>query len=175
MIKKTLAAAVVAGALLFAGASAANAEEYPSEVTVTAAQSTLTVGGSTTITATFENTESGTATFSVSPTSGATLSSLVKAAAPGAVSKPINEAGVATANFTASAAGTYTVTATDGAATNTVTITVAAAGAGAGGGSTLPSTGGEIPAAALWVGAGALGLGGLAVVAAAARRRAQQR
>ncbi|WP_396655249.1 LPXTG cell wall anchor domain-containing protein [Microbacterium aurum] len=44
-----------------------------------------------------------------------------------------------------------------------------------GAGSTLPSTGGEIPAVALWIGAGALGLGGLAVVAATARRRAQQR
>lgn len=121
------------------------------------------------------------ATFTVTPTTGATLSSLVKAAAAGSVTKPIVN-GVASANFTASAAGTYTVSVTDGDVNDTITLTVTAAstGGGAGGGtggagSTLPSTGGEIPAVALWIGAGALGLGGLAVVAATARRRAQQR
>lgn len=174
MIKKILAATAVAGALLFAGASAANAANYSPDVTATTGSSTLEVGGTTTITAVFANTQASSATFAVSPSTGASLSALVRTAA--AVEKPIVN-GAATANFEATAPGTYTVTVTAGEATDTVSITVAAAGSGAADGSgsgTLPSTGGQVPAAALWAGAGALGLGTLAVVAATARRRAQR-
>lgn len=170
MFKKTFAAAVVAGALLFTGASAANA--YTTEVEVTAGDPTLSIGESTTITAVFADPEVTSASFSVSPTSGATLASLVHASAGGAVTKDVVD-GEATATFTASAAGTYTVTAAAGDEVGTTTITVAAAGTD-GGADALPSTGGEIPAAALWIGAGALGLGALAVIAATARRRAQR-
>lgn len=174
MMKKAFAAAVVAGAMIFAGASAANAVEYPAEVTVSTSASSITVNGTATITATFENTEATSATFSVSPTTGAGLSSIVAAAAGSSTTKPIvND--VATATFTGTTAGTYTVTAAADGVSSTVTVTVTAAGAAAGGGNgTLPSTGGEIPAAALWIGGGALGLGALAVVAATARRRAQR-
>lgn len=178
MLKKTFAAAaVVAGALLFAGASAAQAStNYPATVTVTAASSALEVGGATVVTATFENTEYSAATFTVSPTDGASLSAIVRTAT--SVESAIVD-GKATTNFTGTTAGTYTVTAsTPDSEPKSVTITVAAAGAGAGtggGSNALPSTGGQIPAAALWGGAGAIGLGALAVVAATARRRAAQR
>jgi len=179
MLKKTLAAAAVAAALLFTGASAAQASaSYPATVTVTAASSTLEVGGSTVVTATFENTEFAAATFTVSPTTGGSLSAIVRTAT--SVESTIVD-GKATTTFTATEPGTYTVTAsTPDSEPASTTITVAAAGAGAGGSTgggsnALPSTGGQIPAAALWGGAGALGLGALAVVAATARRRANQR
>lgn len=168
MLKKTFAAAIVAGALLFTGASAANAVVYTPSVDVTAAPATVAVGGTTTITATFTDTAETSATFSVTPTTGASLSSIVRTAP--SVSKPIVN-GTATATFTGTTAGTYTVAVVAGDLRDTVTITVTAAG----GSAALPSTGGELPAAALWVGAGALGLGALAVVAATARRRAAQR
>lgn len=180
MLKKTLAAAAVAAALLFTGASAAQAavDDYPATVSVEAASSTLEVGGSTVVTATFENTEFAAATFTVSPTTGGSLSAIVRTAT--SVESTIVD-GKATTTFTATEPGTYTVTAsTPDSEPASTTITVAAAGAGAGGSTgggsnALPSTGGQIPAAALWGGAGALGLGALAVVAAAARRRANQR
>ena len=38
----------------------------------------------------------------------------------------------------------------------------------------LPATGGDVPMGAIWLGIGAVGLGGIAVTAAAARRRASQ-
>lgn len=175
MIKKTLAAAIVAGALVFTGASAANATTYPPSIAVTADDITIAAGETTTVRATFVGIEDGvTVNFTTSVPATSTLASIVKAA-PAGTPKQI-AGGKAAAAFTATAPGSYDVTASvEGAAPKTVTIVVAAAGAPAAGPKTLESTGGEISAAALWVGAGALGLGGLAVVAATARRRAQQR
>lgn len=179
MFKKTFAAAVVAGALLFTGASAATAATEapypPDKSNVTVSPSSVVVGAKATITATVPENY----TNVIFETRGsATLSSIVAAAASGSTVTKTPVGGVATASFSATAPGTYEVfvsggTGNSGGEVGSVTITVTAAAA-AGTNPALPSTGGEIPAAALWIGAGALGLGALAVVAATARRRAQR-
>lgn len=182
MFKKTLAAAIVAGALLFAGASAANADTAtdapypPDNSSVTVSPNSVAVGQTATITA---NVPDDYISVTFESTAGSTLSSIVAAAATGSSVTKTPTNGVATASFSATTPGTYTVTVSGGTGNAggevgsvTITVTAAAAAGGAGGG--LPSTGGEIPAAALWIGAGALGLGALAVVAATARRRAQR-
>lgn len=171
MLKKTLAAVVVAGALLFTGASAANADYTPGTGPV-ASDPTPAPGETIVITVTDIPDTVSVATFATTG-AGATLSSIVLAASTGSsVDKDVVDA-TASANFVATEPGTYTVTVTgdDGTDLGSVDITVAAAG---GDDDELPSTGGTVPAVALWVGAGALGLGGLAVVAATARRRASQ-
>ncbi|WP_248240073.1 hypothetical protein [Microbacterium kunmingense] len=178
MIKKTLTAVGIAGFIVLAGASAANAD-YASEVEATVADPTVVPGQATIITATNVD---GTTTFATSGpgVTENTLTSISFAAV--AADTAVKEAGddrTAQATFTApTAGGTYTVRITDADGdTQSVTLTVAAADSGSGGtggtGGSLPATGGDaVPAAAIWLGAGAVGLGGIAVTAAVARRRA---
>ncbi|WP_141937052.1 hypothetical protein [Microbacterium sp. SLBN-154] len=139
---------------------------------------TLTPGQATVITA--QNVD-GTVTFATSGpgVSENTLTSIAFAAAVGSDTavKQADENRTAQATFTApTAGGTYVVTITDGDGdTDSITLTVAAASSGGTGGTggSLPATGGDaVPAAAIWLGAGAVGLGGIAVTAAVARRRA---
>jgi hypothetical protein len=180
MFKKSLAAVGVAGLLVLGASSAAMADDnYTSDVQVTATDVTLTPGQGTVITATNVD---GTTVFE---TSGAgvnanTLTS-ISFAAVAASDDAIKEAGddrTAQATFTAPGPGEYTVLVTDADGdSESITLTVAAAGTGGTGGSgtggSLPATGGDaVPAAAVWLGAGAVGLGGIAVTAAVARRRA---
>lgn len=177
MIKKTLTAVGIAGVLVLGGSSAAFAG-YASDVDVTADDVTLTPGQATVITA---NNVDGTTTFSTSGVgvSENTLTSISFAAAVTS-DDAIKEAGddrSAQATFTApTAGGTYLITVTDeDGDTDAIQITVAAASTGGGSstGGSLPATGGDaVPAAAIWLGAGAVGLGGIAVTAAVARRRA---
>lgn len=174
MLKKTVTAVGIAGLLVLGGASAAQA--YPSDVPATAGDATLAPGESTTVTASDVD---GDVTFSTSGpgVTDDTLSSIAFLAASGSSSvvKPANADRVATATFTApNVTGTYTIQIVDGDGdTGSVTISVTATGAGAGDGSGgLPATGGAIPAAALWLGVGVIGMGGIAVTAAVARRRA---
>ena len=172
MFKKALATIAVAGLLVLGGAGAALAD-YPSDAPVTAGDTTLTVGQSTTITAN-DLGDYTSVTFSVSP-AGAALSSIVLASGTGSsVEKPVVN-GSASATFTANAPGSYVVTVSgEGETLGSVTMSVAAApsGSGAGGSGELPATGGTVPAAFIWLGVGAIGLGGIAVAAAVARRRA---
>lgn len=166
MFKKSVISLSIAAALVFAVAPAAMAD-YASEVEVVAGSASIVPGGSTPITASgLTGTE---AEFEVaSGPSGSTLTSIVFAAAKPTVVKPI-VGGTATATFTASTVGTYVITVTDATGTPIpVTITVATGAAGGG----LPSTGGTIPAEALWLGVGAIGLGAIAVTVAMARRKA---
>lgn len=179
MIKKTLAAAIVAGALVFTGASAANADEYtPGEGVCTVAPPTHALGGSSTISCVLPEAAGQTATFSLSDPTVGTVSSIVRAA-PALTEKTVGTDGSVAATFTGTKVGTheviFAVNQGEGLYTEPIEITVTAAAAPGEGPKVLDATGGEISAAALWVGAGALGLGGLAVVAATARRRAQQR
>lgn len=177
MIKKTLTAVGIAGFIVFAGASAANAD-YTSDVDATVGDPTLVPGQATVITATNVD---GTTTFATSGpgVTENTLTSISFAAAVGS-DTAVKEAGddrTAQATFTApTAGGTYTIQIEDADGdTQSVTLTVAAAGSGGAGGAggTLPATGSNaVPAAAIWLGAGAVGLGGIAVTAAVARRRA---
>jgi LPXTG-motif cell wall-anchored protein len=119
VFKKALATVAVAGLLVLGGAGAALAD-YPSDAPVTAGDTTLTVGQSTTIAA--NDLGDYTSVTTVPPGAGATLGSIVLAS-----------------------------------------------GTGSG---ELPATGGTGPAAFIWLGVGAIGLGGIAVAAAVARRRA---
>lgn len=186
MFKKFLAAAGVAGLLVLGTAAAANAD-YASEVDLTAQDATPAPGQSTVLTAT--GLVDGPVIFG---TEGAgvepnTLSSIAFAAEfPTSVVEKTAVDGVATATFTApQTPGEYLVTVFDSEQNSAqITITVAAAtgatpgtgggsGGGTGTGGSLPATGGDaIPAAAIWLGAGAVGLGGIAITAAVARRRA---
>ncbi|MFC8682679.1 LPXTG cell wall anchor domain-containing protein [Microbacterium ureisolvens] len=175
MFKKAFAVVALAGALVLGTAAAASAD-YPADVTVTAGDATLTVGQSTTITASNLG-DLEVVYFAVTPSTGGSLSSIVLASAGAEVEKPVTD-GSATATFTANAVGTYVVNVSDGETSlGQTTITVAAAGSGTGGGTgggtgELPATGGTVPGAFIWLGVGAIGLGGIAVAAAVARRRA---
>ena len=170
MFKKTFAAIAVAGLLVLGGAGAASADYTPDPPTVVVSDTTPAVGQ--TITITFNNLNVPFVRITVTPGQGVTLASLVHAAGSGGVEKQVVD-GSASVQFTASQTGTYVVTAVDGegnvVATQTITVGTAAAG---GGSAQLPATGGEVPGAFIWLGVGAIGLGGIAVAAAVARRRA---
>lgn len=171
MLKKALAAMGIAGLFILGGFSTAQA--YPSDIPATVGDATLAPGQSTVITASDVD---GDVTFSTSGpgvTTG-TLSSIAFTAAAGSSSvvKAANADRVAAATFTApSVGGSFTIQIVDADGdTGSVTITVAAAEAGGGAG--LPPTGGTLSAAAIWLGVGVVGIGGIAVAAAVARRRA---
>lgn len=182
MFKKALAAAAVVAALVFVGAAGASAEdEYPPiEPGCSAAPSPITPGQTSVVTCNFPDFAGWDATLTVTGpgVTDATLSSLALTPATGTdtVTKPISSEGVVTFNFlgpavTASTNFTVEATATDGKFTQegSATITVnPAAGPTPG----LPVTGGTVPAAVIWLGVGAIGIGGIAVAAAIARRRA---
>lgn len=179
-MKKSLAAVAVAGAIVLTGASAAHA--YPVDIECVANPTTVALGGSTTISCTGLNDDFD-ATFSVTGPGvqqGVTLTSVAASAATGtaSVTKPV-VGGATSATFTPPTAADYAITVTQGDesfGTDTVTVTVVEGSASGGTGSTggLPATGGDVPGAALWLGVGALGVGGIAVAAAAARRRASR-
>lgn len=181
-MKKSLAAVAVAGAIVLTGASAAHA--YPVDIECVANPTTVALGGSTTISCTGLNDDFD-ATFSVTGPGvqqGVTLTSVAASAATGtaSVTKPV-VGGQTSATFTPPTSADYAITVTQGdesfgTFTDTVTVTVVEGSASGGTGSTggLPATGGDVPGAALWLGVGALGVGGIAVAAAAARRRASR-
>lgn len=185
MIKKALTALAVAGALVFAGSAAANAYTVPPPPIV--GDTTLAPGVPTTITITgLEDYDQ--VVFSVA--GGATLASLVHTAtATVSVTKPVSN-GTASAIFSSDVAGTFVVNVSDTAGNLITSVTLAVdpsfadTGSGGSGGVVggsggasgvggLPATGGDVPVAAIWLGVGAVGIGGIAVVAAVARRRAQ--
>ena len=166
MFKKTFAAIAVAGLLVLGSASAASAD-YTPDPPVTVTDNTPAPGQSVTITFS-ELGDRTSVSITVTPSAGVTLASLVHASA-GSITKPVVN-GSASVTFTAANAGTYVVSNDAG---QSVTLTVAAASAGGSTGSgQLPATGGEVPGAIIWLGVGAIGLGGIAVAAGVARRRA---
>jgi hypothetical protein len=178
-MKKLIAAVVLAGAALIATPAAANAAGYvpTSNVSVTGS----TVAGGTTIinfgpgsfvgneTVNISVTGAGAVTLGALPTT--TVSKAYVASASGAVSPRVT--------LPAGASGTYTLTATGatsgnvGTAAITATPAAGAAAVGASGGTgSLAFTGGTISALALWVGGGAVVLGGgLLVVRGSVRRQ----
>ena len=173
MIKKSLAALAVVGILTLGGASAAMADGYAAQVGCTANPNPIAVGATSVITCTgLQPNVTGTLTVTGPGVTGDTLSSIVFAGATGtdSVTKTTSAEGTVSVNFKGPAAGNYTVTLESQGQTGSATVTVTAASTG--GGSGLPATGGEVPAAAIWLGVGAIGIGGIAVAAAVARRRA---
>jgi hypothetical protein len=175
-MKKLLTAVGIAAVIILGGSSAANATYPDPGDNVEVSNPAPAVGQPITITATGLG-DLPTVVFSVNAP-GATLASIVVASTGGSsVTKPVVD-GTASAQFTATTPGDYTILVSDleGNVVGSVGVTVAAAGAGsgdgAGDGSGLPPTGGTVPAAVIWAGVGAVGLGGIAVAAVAARRRA---
>lgn len=175
MLKKTLAAAGVAALLILGGASAATAADYPATVGCTANPATIAVGETSVITCTgLEPNVTGTLTVTGPGVVPDTLTSIVFASTSGtsSVTKTTSAAGDVSVNFRGPAAGSFTVSLeADNGQSGSAAVTVTAA---SGGDSGLPATGSTVPAAAIWLGVGAIGIGGIAVAAAVARRRAQQ-
>jgi hypothetical protein len=175
MIKKALTAAGIAGALIFAGSSAALADEYPVDTSCSASPATVAAGADSTITC--EGLTPGGVEFTATGPgiSDGDLASIVLASADGSTSvvKEADTDGTASASLTVPGAGEFVVSVEDSegnTASTTVTVTAAAGGDSG----ELPVTGGGMSTAALWLGVGAVGLGGIAVAAAVARRRAAQ-
>lgn len=174
MFKKLLSVVGIAAAITLGSAAAASAVYTPG-VEIVAGDVTLAPGESTVITVNGLG-ERDTVNFAYTGPGGS-LASIVAASAGGtSVDKPVN-GGSASATFTANAVGDHVIVVSDETGVlESITITVAAAGTGTGGtggnaGGQLPATGGTVPAAAIWAGVGAIGLGGIAVAAVAARRR----
>lgn len=175
MLKKTFAAVALAGALILGTATAASALTYPDQLNVTISSPTVTVGNSTVITVTGLD-GLDVVTFSHDAGAGASIASIAFTAIAGSsVDKPV-AAGTASATFTATTPGSYTISIYDGSTLlGSVPVTVAAAGSGADSDADgLADSGGTVPAAVIWVGVGAIGLGGIALAAVAARRRTQK-
>lgn len=176
MIKKTLTTVGIAGLLIFGASTAANAAAYPPVVDGTTSATVVAPGQPATIGFAFPGYEDGTTvTFVVTGenVSGVTLASIVSTAVS---SKSIDKTiagGSASVQFASSTGGTFTVTPfIDGRQVgNAVSVTVDAS-SGSASGPALPATGSEVPAAALWLGVGAVGIGGIAIAAGVARRRA---
>jgi len=182
MLKKSLTAAAIAGFLVLGGASAASAANYPPVVPGTSSASVVVPGQPATVGFSFPGYEDGTTvTFVITgaDVSGVTLATIVRTAV---TSKSIDKTisgGSASVVFQSSKGGAFTVTPyIDGRVVGTpVTLTVdASAGTGgpdaSGPSAGLPATGSELPAAALWLGVGAVGIGGIAIAAGVARLRA---
>jgi len=179
MFKKVFAVAAISGFLVLGGSLAASAatNDYPSEVSCTISPATLEVGDVATVSCT--GMVAG-ATFTITVTGPGVqqgdLASIVHAATTGSASTDVvaNASGAAAASFTARAAGTFSfaVTDEDGNVVGTATeVAVPEAGTAGGGATELPVTGGGISMAAVWIGVGALALGGGAVGVATVRRR----
>ncbi len=172
MFKKSFAALAIAGALVLGGSAAATAYT-PSGGAVS--DPVIAPGQSTVIT--FTGLEAyDQVVFTITGPSGASLTSIAYAASGDTVYSVTKDVvnGSASATFTGGGAGTYEVVLTDldGNVIATTEITVTADSDSDSG--ELPATGGDVPMGAIWLGIGAVGLGGIAVTAAAARRRASQ-
>jgi hypothetical protein len=172
MIKKALASAGIALALLIATPVAANAAYVPAG-NATVSDSTPVAGQAVTVgfgTGSFTAGEQ--VSFSVTGEGAVTIAAITTAS----VTKTATAAGAASAVVTlpANATGTYTVTATGltSGRVGTAALTVVAAAADGGSGSvTLPFTGGTLPIAAIWIASGVLVLGVVLLSVVGIRRR----
>lgn len=181
-MKKTLAVLAVSGALLLGGASAASAHSYTADgytvppPTCAAAPASIPVGETTTITCDFDDSfEGATVTFGITGPGvrSGSLAAIAFTARGTATIDKVVRSGQAATTLTGPAAGAYTVTLAYGpsaAMVLPIDVTVTAAE-----GAALPITGGTVPTEGIWIGAGAVALGGIAIFAARARRRAYAR
>lgn len=187
MLKKALAVLSFALMALVAVPATANAAGYVPSGNVTVS-GTATAGGTVTVGFASGSFAAGeTVSFSVSGNTAVTLST-VKAAVLTTFTKQASSTGSVSVNVTlpSNASGTYTLTATGLTSGNvgTAAITVGPAslantGGGAalantGGGAALANTGATLPMLMIWIGAGALVLGG-AIVGTLAFVRRQRR
>jgi hypothetical protein len=170
MIKKALAGASIALALLIATPVAANAVYVPAE-NATVSDSTPAPGQAVTVAFANESFTAGeSVSFSVTGEGAVTIAAITTAS----VTKVASAAGAASAVVTppANATGTYTVTATglSSGRVGTAALTVVAVSAD-GTAVTLPFTGGTLPIAAIWIAGGVLVLGVVLLSVVGIRRR----
>ena len=174
---KLFATLAVAGVLALGSPIAANAYTPSGPESGT---TTIVPGGSATITFTgFQPDEDVVFTLTGQNASGATLASVVAAVESISATKTADAEGAATVTVTlpTNAYGTYTLTAdgqTSGASASTTLDTGVAAPEEDDSDNSLSPTGNDVSSLGLWVGGGALVLGGAAIVAATAVRRQRQ-
>lgn len=176
-VKKVAAIVAIAGALVLGGSAAANAAGYPPEIDCTVSPSPVAAGGSATISCPAGAWAAGVPVTITATGPGVGPGTLARIAFTAdttfSITKPAAGDGSLSALFTApTTPGTVTIVLTDGEAVRTLTETVTAAPAPTPTTPGLPPTGNAVPATAIWLGVGAIGIGGIAVVAAVARRRA---
>ncbi|MEV8268623.1 LPXTG cell wall anchor domain-containing protein [Microbacterium sp. NPDC076911] len=185
-MKKSLTALAIAGALVFSGAAATSAAAYTPSTDYGASTSIIVPGSPVTFTfsdlAAFEGL---TLSFFLTGegASGATLASMVFTSTTSAGVDKVVSGGSVAVTVTVATEGSYTLTGYDSEgnavasasfATSSSTSTSTSSstsGSTTDGSDSLPATGGEASLAVVWLGAGALGLGGIAVAAGVARRR----
>lgn len=183
MFKKTLTVIGVSAALILGGSAAASADTYPVPPGgVEATDTTIAPGETVTLTVNEIQGETS-ATFTASGGSS-TLASVVFASAGGSSVTKSVVGGSTSAAFTPLSEGDHTIVVVGGSGATLASIVIsvdesfrggAAGGTGSGGtggSGGLAITGSDVPVTALWFGAGALGLGGIAVAAGVARKRA---
>jgi hypothetical protein len=170
MIKKALAGAGIALALLIATPVAANAAYVPAS-DVVVSDSTPAPGQAVTVSFEESFIAGEQVRFSVTGEGAVTIAAITTAS----VTKAADANGTAFAVVTppTNATGTYTVTATGvtSGVVGTAALTVVAVAADAPGGVTLPFTGGTLPIAAIWIASGVLVLGVVLLSVVGIRRR----
>jgi len=170
MIKKALAGAGIALALLIATPVAANAAYVPAS-DVVVSDSTPAPGQAVTVSFEENFIAGEQVRFSVTGEGAVTIAAITTAS----VTKVADANGTSSAVVTppANATGTYTVTATGvtSGVVGTAALTVVAVAADAPGGVTLPFTGGTLPIAAIWIASGVLVLGVVLLAVVGIRRR----
>ena len=180
MLKKTAAALAVAGVIALGSATPAFAYPVDPEAGCTVSPAAFTAGTPSVISCV--GLPAGPTTFTVvGPGVGpGVLASVASAAASGSasVTKDASAEGTVSATFTPPQTASYSITVVDAEGNTVASETLPAAsgtGTGTGGsasGGGLAVTGGSVAGEVVWLGVGALGLGGIAVAAAVARRRA---
>jgi hypothetical protein len=174
MLKKTLAAVVLAFAAVVAAPIAANAAGYVPSGNVTVTGSTTANGTDSVSFGTGSFTGGESVTFSVTGSGTATISSFH--AATVSLTKTATSSGSVTANvkLPANATGTYTLTATGQTSGNvgTAALSVVPADTGTAAAVGLAHTGSTLPMLLIWIAGGAVALGlALYLVLGLARRQ----
>ncbi|MGQ3200771.1 MAG: hypothetical protein ACT6TF_12695, partial [Microbacterium aurantiacum] len=178
MLKKTAAALAVAGVIALGSATPAFAYPVDPEAGCTVSPAAFTAGTPSVISCV--GLPAGPTTFTVVGPGvvPGVLASVASAAASGSasVTKDASAEGTVSATFTPPQTASYSITVVDAEGNTVASETLpAASGTGTGGsasGGGLAVTGGSVAGEVVWLGVGALGLGGIAVAAAVARRRA---
>lgn len=178
MLKKTAAALAVAGVIALGSATPAFAYPVDPEAGCTVSPASFTAGTPSVISCV--GLPAGPTTFTVAGpgvTPGVIASvASASASASASVTKTAGEDGAVSATFTPPQTASYSITVVDADGATVASETLpASSGTGTGGsasGGGLAVTGGSVAGEVVWLGVGALGLGGIAVAAAVARRRA---
>jgi len=178
MLKKTAAALAVAGVIALGSATPAFAYPVDPEAGCTVSPAAFTAGTPSVISCV--GLPAGPTTFTVVGPGvvPGVIASVASASASGSasVTKDASADGTVSATFTPPQTASYSITVVDSEGATVASETLpAASGTGTGGsasGGGLAVTGGSVAGEVVWLGVGALGLGGIAVAAAVARRRA---